>query len=175
MSKERHVFRGLVAGVAGGLAASWVMNEFIAGPGPGVASAVNRATGANQPEPPSTGDERDSTMKVADTLTEIATGGRHLTLEQQKKGGPIVHYGFGALMGGLYGALAEVMPSVKAGFGTTFASALFTGADIIAVPTLKLGKPADEQKPGALAEYYLAHVVYGASTELVRRLIRAAL
>lgn len=33
MSKEKHLFRGILAGVAGGLAASWVMNEFIAGPG----------------------------------------------------------------------------------------------------------------------------------------------
>ena len=33
MSEDKHFLRGAVAGLLGGLVASWVMNEFMAGPG----------------------------------------------------------------------------------------------------------------------------------------------
>jgi len=78
-------------------------------------------------------------------------------------------------MGGLYGALAECWPGARAGFGTTFGSALFAGADLIAVPVLKLGPSADELPIAAEASPLAAHMVYGASTELVRRVARAIL
>jgi hypothetical protein len=32
MGKEKSVVRGILAGIAGGLAATWVMNQFLAGP-----------------------------------------------------------------------------------------------------------------------------------------------
>jgi hypothetical protein len=44
-------------------------------------------------------------MKTADAIVSTVTGGRHLSFEQRQKGGPIVHYAFGAIMGGVYGAL----------------------------------------------------------------------
>ena len=170
----KNILRGVIAGVAGGLAASWVMNEFIAGPGKGMQTAITRARG-QQPAQKSYSDDEDSTAKVADTLAVIATGGQHLTYDQKTRGGTAVHYTFGALMGGIYGGLAEFAPSVTAGFGTTYATALFTGADVIAVPALNLSKPASEQDAGSLAEYYAAHLVYGLTTEMVRRLVRLAL
>lgn len=176
MAKEKHILRGTIAGIAGGLFASWVMNQFIAGPGSKMQTAITHAQG-KEPEQPdySSAESDDSTAKVADTLSVIATGGQHLTYDQKQTGGSAVHYTFGALMGGVYGALAEYAPSVKAGFGTTYATALFTAADLIAVPALNLGKPANEQDAGSLTEYYAAHLVYGISTELVRRVVRLVL
>jgi hypothetical protein len=38
--QTRHPIRGILAGVAGGLVASWVMNQFIAGPGKQLTKAV---------------------------------------------------------------------------------------------------------------------------------------
>lgn len=168
---ERHILRGVIAGIAGGLVASWVMNEFIAGPGMKLQHAAQTPF-ENVEEKQHEGDP-DSTMKVADAVASVATGGQHLTLEQQKKAGPAVHYAFGAMMGGLYGGAVELMPSVKAGFGTTFGSALFTGADIIAVPALGLAPPANEEPLPATGNHYAAHLIYGAVTELVRRIVRA--
>jgi hypothetical protein len=148
---------GIVAGVAGGLFASWVMNVFMERE-PRQAAHVQTQM-------------EDATMKTADAIVSKVTGGRHLSLEEQKKGGPIVHYAFGAIMGGVYGALAEYAPASTAGFGTSFAGALFAGADLVAVPALKLsGSPAK-----APVTPFAAHLVYGVATEGVRRLVRAVL
>jgi uncharacterized membrane protein YagU involved in acid resistance len=114
-------------------------------------------------------------MHAADRIAELATGGQHLTHAQRAKAGPVVHYAFGALAGGIYGALAEVTPVVTSGFGTGFGSALFTTADALAVPAFKLSMPLKETPPSSLATPFAAHIVYGISTELVRRIVRKVL
>lgn len=171
--EDKHVVRGIFAGIIGGLVASWVMNEFIAGPGMKLQHATQ--TPFENVEEKHHADDPDSTMKVADAVASVATGGRHLTLEQQKTAGPVVHYAFGATMGALYGGAAELFPGVKSGFGTTFGSALFAGADLVAVPALNLAPPATEEPMPAIGNHYAAHLVYGATTELVRRIVRAML
>jgi uncharacterized membrane protein YagU involved in acid resistance len=174
-SHNPHLVRGILAGVVGGLVASWVMNEFMAGPGAALTKAVNtpeenREAAQQDPET-----RQDATMKAADAITETVTGGQHLTWEQQKEGGPIVHYAFGALAGGIYGALAEYSTLFSSGFGTGFGSALFAGADLFAVPAFHLGAPVTETPAHTLATPYAAHLVYGAATELVRRAVRTIL
>jgi len=171
MSKS--IFRGTLAGIAGGLVASWVMNKFMAGPGQALTNAVETPAEKRFLEQHSDGE--DATMHAADRIAELATGGRHLTHAQRAKAGPFVHYAFGAIAGGVYGALAEVTPAVTSGFGTSFGSVLFTGADALAVPALKLSIPLSETPPSSLATPFAAHMVYGISTELVRRLVRKVL
>jgi putative membrane protein len=78
-------------------------------------------------------------------------------------------------MGGIYGGLAEYCPPVRSSFGTTIGSALFTGADLIGVPVLNLGPAPTEQPKSALASPVAAHIIYGVTTELVRRIVRAVL
>jgi len=161
---------GILAGIAGGLVASFVMNEFLAYPGKALTEAIESPFDKLHREELSDG--RDATMKVADLVTETATGGRHLTYEEQSKAGPVIHYAFGGLMGGVYGALAEVSPAARSGFGTTFGSMLFAGADLFAVPALHLAPPLSEEPTSSLATPLAAHLVYGATTELIRRLVR---
>lgn len=170
---KKHIIRGTLAGIAGGLAASWVMNEFSSNLGRKIDKVVE--TPAEQRLIEQQSDGEDATMKAADKITEAVTGGQHLTHEQRATGGPIVHYTFGALMGGLYGALAEYSDNVRAGFGTTFGGLLFAGADLLAVPALKLGPSPTEQPATALVDPLATHLVYGATTELVRRTIRKLL
>lgn len=170
---QHHIVRGVLAGVAGGLVASWVMNEFSMSLGKKLSEAVE--TPEEQRELQTQSDGEDATMKAADKITEAVTGGRHLSHEQRETGGPIVHYGFGALMGGLYGMAAEYSHAARSGFGTTFGSMLFAGADLIGVPAFKLGPWATEQPASALASPFATHLVYGATTELVRRVVRKAL
>ncbi len=159
---------GIAAGVAGGLFASWVMNAFMAGANGHRDEDQHQAAHGQEPK-------EDATMKTADAIVSTVTGGRHLSFEQRQKGGPIVHYAFGAIMGGVYGALAECSPAVTAGFGTAFAGALFAGADLVAVPALKLSGSAAEAPASTLVTPFAAHLVYGVATEGVRRLVRAVL
>ena len=170
---EKHPVRGVLAGIAGGLVAAWVMNQWSAGPG----AALNKQleTPQEQEQVAKSSDGEDATMKTADALASTAQGGQHLTHEQREKGGPIVHYSYAALMGGLYGGLAEYSKLVRSGFGTTYASALFIGGDLVAVPALHLSAPLSETPAASLAGPFTGHLVYGATTELVRRLVRWAL
>lgn len=98
--REKHALRGILAGVGAGLAASWAMNAFMAGPGQKLHQALQsdaekinehvqqlqaeQRGRAEQPKP-------DATMKAADALVSTATGGRHLSLDEQEKAGPVVH------------------------------------------------------------------------------------
>jgi hypothetical protein len=173
----------MLAGAGAGLAASWVMNAFMAGPGQKLQQALKTDEELRQEElqkrqQAQNGNghaKQDATMKAADALVATATGGQHLSFEQQETAGPVVHYGFGALMGGLYGGLAEYSSTVRKGFGTGFGTALFAGADLVAVPGFHLGPPVSETPPKALANPLAAHLVYGATTELLRRALRAML
>jgi hypothetical protein len=178
--RERHALRGILAGAGAGLAASWVMNRFMSGPGQKLQQALEtheerRKEHQSQRKEQDGEPKQDATMKAADAMVATATGGRHLSFEQQETAGPVVHYGFGALVGGLYGGLAEYVPTVRRGFGTGFGTALFAGADLVAVPAFGLGPSVSETSPKPLANPLAAHLVYGATTELLRRVLRAVL
>jgi len=171
MSKQKSLWRGVLAGIAGGLAAAWMMNKFMAGPGQELQQAVqsdeeNRQQQAHSGEP-----KEDATMKAAEDIVHTATG-RHLSYPEEQKAGPIVHYTFGAIAGGLYGGLAEYSSVVTSGFGTSFGGILFSVADFLAVPAVN---PPMDQPASAQASPFAAHFVYGVSTELVRRMLRMLL
>lgn len=171
-----HLARGIVAGIAGGLVASWIMNEFMENLGPQIQKAMQREQpGAAESQPQNGEKPDDATMKTADAVVSTVTGGRHLSREGKERGGPIVHYTFGALMGGVYGALAEELPVTTVGFGTGFGTALFAGADLVAVPALNLSGSSGDQPVSSLATPFAAHLVYGATTEAVRLLVRTLL
>jgi len=181
MGDGKHLLRGILAGAGAGLAASWVMNVFMAGPGEQLRESLQtdeekRQEQRQQQQQEQSGEPKeDATMKAADALVAAATGGRHLSREEKEKGSPIVHYGFGALAGGLYGGLAEYSCAVRSGFGTAFGTALFAGADLVAVPAFRLSPPLSEFPPKTLVTPFAAHLVYGVTTELLRRGLRAIL
>lgn len=169
---EKHPVRGILAGVAGGLVAGWVMNQWSAGPGAALSEQLE--TPEEKEQLKQSGDGEDATMKTAEKLSETF-GGKQLSKQEKQKDGPIVHYTYAALMGGLYGGLAEYSPIVRSGFGTTYASALFVGGDLVVVPALGLSKPLAEFPASSFANPFTAHLVYGATTELVRRIVRLLL
>ncbi len=169
----KHPVRGVLAGVAGGLVAAWAMNEWSAGPGAALTKQLE--TPEEQKQVAANSGDDDATMNTADALAAKAGGGQHLTHEEKEKGGPIVHYAYAALMGGLYGGLAEYSSLVRSGFGTTYASALFVGGDLVAVPALGLSKPLSDFPATSYAGPFTSHLVYGATTELVRRIVRLIL
>lgn len=172
-SHRKSPLRGAIAGIAGGLVASWIMNEFMSGPGKKLQESVQTQTQTQPRRGKSQSEDEDATMKAADAIVEISTGGRHLSREEKEKAGPIVHYSYGGLVGGLYGALAEYWHAPTAGFGTAFGTVLFGAGDLVAVPALHLSPSSDGQPPSAYVNPFLSHLVYGSTTELVRRGLRA--
>jgi putative membrane protein len=172
MEKQKSVLRGILAGMTGGLAAAWVMNVFMAGPGQTLQQAVQSDEENRERPAHSNETKEDATMKAADAIAQTATG-EHLSWAEKEKGGPVVHYAFGALAGGFYGGLAEYSSTVTSGFGTSFGGMLFSTADLLAVPVFNLGSSPAGQPASPLASPFAAHIVYGVTTELVRRIMRA--
>jgi hypothetical protein len=172
-SCEQHrLFKGFLAGMAGGLIAAWTMNRF--------QSALSRVEqaweeSAHRPKPQqaSSGDEA-ATAKMARKLAQGLLQ-RDLTDDEMKIAEPLVHYGYGVLAGGVYGALAEITSLAKSGTGSVYATALWLGGDEIAVPKLGLSKPASSYPAKVHAASLAAHLVYGFTAEEVRRGFRALL
>lgn len=169
-----HPVRGVLAGAAGGLVAAWAMNQWSAGPGAAIADKLQSPEDKQKSAAAADPEGEDATMKAADGLATPVKGAP-LTKDEKIKGGPMVHYTFGALVGGLYGGLAEYSPLVRSGFGTTFGSLLFVGGDLVAVPAFGLSKSLEASPATSYAGPFTAHLVYGATTELMRRIFRAIL
>lgn len=170
-------WRGFLAGMAGGLAASWIMNQYQAGWSKASSAlenkknSVTRNRAADQNESQE-GESEDATMKAADRLAQLVLH-RELSRQEKEKAGPVMHYGFGALMGGCYGAISEYVPDARRGFGTLFGATVFIAADETAVPALGLSKKPNQYPVSSHLYGLSSHVVYGAATEAVRRLLAA--
>ncbi len=169
----RNMKKGAIAGLVGGLVGTIVMTAFQNG-----WSKTSQALKGNhqqdQPSQQSGEESEDATMKVAGKLSEAV--GHPFSHEQRKKFGPVVHYAFGTAQGALYGAVTE-LARVRGGLvaGASLGAALFVFADEIGLSALGLsGKPTDY--PLSSHAYALAsHLVYGMTTEIARRGLRAAL
>jgi putative membrane protein len=172
---EANFLKGMLAGAVGGMAASWTMNEFqkvwAATEKQIIGGKQGQIGGQQKSDQDNSGDADDATMTTADRISELMQG-RHLTKEEKKKAGPVVHYAFGALMGAVYGASVEVNPAANALAGIPFGAILFAAADEVALPVLGLSdKPA--AYPLSTHLYGLvSHAVYGVTTETVRRIVR---
>ncbi len=196
MERRNETLRGALAGAMGGLVASWVMNQFQS-----AWSAISKrwskgqeqsggeseqrwaprfreeqeheaAQREQQRQQQQSGEEEEATTRTAEAVAEPILQ-RPLTQEEKKTAGPIVHYVYGTLIGGVYGALCENMPITEIGFGTAYGAAVWLLGDEVMVPLLKLGKPPT-QVPLSMHAYALAsHLVYGSTLEAVRRGMRA--
>jgi len=142
-----------------GLAASWTMNQFQA-----VVSRKRKEQG----------EDENATVKAAERLSKSVFG-RRLRREQKKTAGSAVHYTYGALVGGLYGALAERSKPVRKLAGIPYGAALWLLGDELAVPLLRLSKAPTEYPASNHAMALASHFVYGATADLVRRAVRTAI
>lgn len=164
------LLKGVVAGAAGGLVASWVMNQFQTGWGK-AAEKYSKTPQGEQERQRGDADADDATMKTAQKISEIVFH-RQLSRQEKKKLGPVVHYAFGVGTGALYGAIAEIVPRATFGAGLPYGTAVFLGADEVAVPALGLSKWAKEYPASAHLYGLASHLVYGLSLEMVRRGVR---
>ncbi len=174
--QETDVLKGLVAGLVGGLVASWAMNGFQA-----LSSKVSEEIekmqddgSARQSKKKEEDGGDDATVKAASAISE-GVFDHKLTKKEKKVAGPAVHFAFGSATGAFYGALAEVAPLVSTGAGLPFGAIFWLAADEAAVPALGLSKPPTEYPLSTHANALASHFVYGLTTDLVRRVVRRAL
>jgi putative membrane protein len=151
--------RGALVGLLGGLLAAGAM------------SLMHRMLAdGDRGGIPSTPPE-DPTVKVAAAATRLV--GYRLHEAEKVPAGSVVHYAFGAVVGAVYGAAAEIIPMVSRAFGLPFGAAVWLGAHVVAVPALGLAESPVRRPVAEEAEEFGLHLVYGSVTELVRRLLRA--
>ncbi len=185
--REGDVWKGLAAGVVGGLVASAVMNQFQALLSK-LVEGEDRAHGAQslQQGSPHQGvgrelqargkddEDDDAPQRLANAIS-VGVFDHELTKSEKDMAGTAFHYAMGATSGALYGAVAEVVPGVKAGVGMPFGAAVWVIADEGVVPAAGLSKSPAEYPLSIHAYAFASHLVYGLTTELVRRAVRSAL
>lgn len=164
---EMDLMKGFLAGVAGGILAAFLMEQFQA--------AWSSASEAMQPSKKRGGRKPDpATVRAANAIVEKVTG-RKVPKEYKPIAGEAVHYGMGATTAGVYGALAEVAPLVTIGDGLGFGTGVWLLADEIAVPAAGLSKSPKEIPLTTHIYAFASHLIYGWITETVRRAVRRAL
>jgi putative membrane protein len=145
------IAKGALAGALGGLAGTYAMNQF---------QQWWSHTVHNE---------------IAAQTAPVHTIGRPLDRGELNVGATAVHFGFGAAMGGLYGAFYEISPATRKMGGAAFGTTVWAAADEVAVPMLGLSGPTTEHPPARHVHAFAAHIVFGVTTEVVRRGVRALL
>jgi len=184
---EVQLWKGLAAGVVGGLVASAVMNQFQALLSK-LSEGEERSHGAQslQQGSPQRGvgrelqaegkdeEEDDAPERLANAIS-VGVFNQELTERVKDAAGTALHYAMGATSGALYGAIAEVIPAVKIGTGVPFGAVVWLTVDEGLVPAVGLSKSPIEYPLSIHAYALSSHLVFGLTTELVRRAVRNAL
>ena len=148
----KSLLKGIVAGLIGGLVATAAKT---------IAERVYPPRTHGEPEPP------------AVLATKLA--GHELTASQETTAVETIHWGFGALTGAAYGALAEFYPAATAKDGAGFGMALASLTHEGALPAMGLSAPPEEQTTRERTSEMASHAVFGVVTETVRRVVRKIL
>jgi putative membrane protein len=165
---DRDVVKGALAGLIGGLVASWVMTQFTdawtrAAPG-------HESTPAGVEQGARPREERSEDQNANEIIAQrlaVRALGRRLTRDELGVAAPAVHYAFGAGMGAAYGAAAEAVdPNPLT--GAAWGALVWLGADRIAMPLIDASQGPGAYTPEQDAQGLAAHVVYRDSTEIVR-------
>ena len=161
---QRHYPSAAIAGLAAGLFASWAME--LAQKRLAKLDLDPSCDEAGEAEPPS---NQQAAVDLADVVNE------HLSLDERKDGGRLVHYAAGAAMGVAYGLLAERDERVTTWLGAPLGLGSMLLLDEIAVPALGWGDPPDKAPPSSHLFSLASHLVFGAAAELTRRAVRGVL
>jgi uncharacterized membrane protein YagU involved in acid resistance len=165
---------GVVAGIIGGIVATYVKDHVQAWWSKAVDGyESNSAGGRHDSRDWQERYEEENANELAAQAIAERTIDRDLTRDELQVAAPLLHYTFGASMGAIYGGLAEKADEVPLMSGAGFGTALWVAADEVAMPLLGLSKRKGELPFEAHAQSFAAHLVFGLTTELVRRGVRA--
>ncbi|HEY5381598.1 MAG TPA: DUF1440 domain-containing protein [Acidobacteriaceae bacterium] len=151
-STQQRLLKGLLAGLVAGL----------------VATAAK--TLAERSYPPRTHGEPEPGELLAERIA-----GHRLDDETKEIASETIHWGFGALTGAAYGALAEFYPAATAKEGASFGLALMTLTHAKALPAMGLAAEPEDQTLREQSSEAATHVLYGVVTEKVRGVVRKLL
>lgn len=173
-----NVLRGALAGLVAGLVASWAMNRFqdvwvsfsCSDSRKDHKSSDRESSNleTNQSEEET---QDDATVKAASAISENLFKHK-LTADEKKIAGPAVHYATGAAGGLVYGVAAELAPEITEGVGFPYGAAFWPVVDEGLVPMLGFAKGPTEYPLSAHAYALASHLIFGATAEGVRRLLR---
>ncbi len=155
------VVKGAVAGLIGGLVASFVMSEYQA-----LLSKLSEEEEKSKKKK-----EEPANVKAAAEISKAVFDHR-LKKSEKEPAGEAMHYAMGAASGLIYGIASEIAPMTTVGLGLPFGAAVWLVADDIVVPALGLSKPVTEFPLSTHAYALSSHLVYGLTTDIVRRAVR---
>lgn len=186
-NEDGDLLKGIAAGMIGGLAASWIMNQFQEALGklmedkqkPHGAQSLQEGSpqhgvGRKLQQRGSDKEDDNAAERTASIISEDVFDHK-LSEKEKETGGEIAHYAMGAVSGVMYGAAAELLPEVTIGAGLPFGATVWVVADEGLVPALGLSKSPAQYPISKHAYAFASHLVYGLSTELVRNAVRRVL
>ena len=160
-----NVLKGAVAGLVGGIVASFVMSQF---------QTLLSAMAEEEKKSKKKKEEEPANVKAAEAISENVFD-HPLKKSEKEPAGEAMHYAMGATSGLIYGIASEIVPMTTVGLGLPFGAAVWLAADDIVVPALGLSKPATKYPLSTNAYALSSHLVYGLTTDLVRRGVRILL
>lgn len=170
-----NVWRGTLAGAAGGIAgaaAMVVFNHLLARTGVGRddlgARKQHRHVDGKPNETDGTISDEPASEKAAADLIESA-GAPPLDDGEKKVAGTVAHYLFGVIAGAAYGAAAAKVPQVAAGGGAPYGVFVWLVAVEAGLPLTGLSKSPTHYRPVRHAASLGTHLVFGLTVDAVRR------
>jgi|SRR2546425_1009931 len=160
------MWKGVLSGAIGGLIGAAVMERF--------QSLWSWAGEQLKPKRVAHAASEPATVKTAERVSEVVLG-KPLPAAAKEPAGEAVHYSMGIATGMIYGILADRFAAATRGLGLPFGVLVWLGVDEIGLWRLRLANNPTSY-PASVHIYALAsHLVYGITTELVRRSVRRLL
>src|SRR3954454_2222359 len=116
---------------------------------------------------------RPENMPPAVLVGRVATalGHRSLTARQRVRAQHVIHYGFGAALGGAYLAAASRWPAVTRGRGALAGLAAYAGTHGTLLPALGVQRPPWRLAPAAVVWESTSHALFGLALDAMRRVL----
>jgi hypothetical protein len=170
--RDRDFAINVIGGLVGGLVASFAMERFQRALGT-VSHDLGGAPGGGgqqyrQPQ------SEPATYVAADAISRATTGG-DVPPGDKPAAGAAIHYAFGGAVGAIYGASAALNDEVTSGGGLPFGAAMWLLADELGMPAAGLAKHPSAYPLRDHATTLASHLLYGVTTEAVRRATVATL
>ena len=150
--RKRSILKGFLAGAIGGL---------VGAAAKAVAEAVYPPRTQGQIPPPAVLVNRIASRPLSETEEVVSVRA--------------IHWGFGALVGGAYGAVAEYQPVITGRLGANFGLTLCGMTHASTLPIMGLTESPENQPAREHASELVTHAIYGVTTEVVRRAVRKVL
>jgi hypothetical protein len=186
MARETNRWRGFFIGMAGSLAGLMAMRAYWQYVAPKIEETVDLGGKNAYPQQADLDnisvvgqqhkEEESSTAALGRMLYQTLTGKEPRSKETKELLSYLVHWGYGLLQGGMYGAMRGANDrGKKHGLdlmgGTAFATGLWLLGDEVAVPMLGLQEGPTAVSPTAHINRLGAHLAYGLATATTTRLL----